>query len=278
MLHSTLSRFQGALCGSVIAPTFLNQLVIFQAKSLIESGTLDLSNLKSLEKLTISQIAVASLPVILFFHENPQLLTEKLTAIVTQINKPAETLQELLIWGKALALALQEKLQPQNLIAQLLESKTQTKLEQQLQQIQTYLEQDLSLHQVVSKLSRVQGQEQTALALAIYCFAFTADDFNLATSRASLINYQPEITASLTGILSGVYNSYQGIPLKLRLSGQQDSQVQISSTIARQLYASWCGITEFGLTSWQQSTRAIAATGLIQPRTQLKIISQQNSW
>lgn len=278
MLYSTLSRFQGAICGSTISLTFLNQLVIFQAKSLIESGTLDLNNIKSLEKLTTSQIAIASLPLILFFHESPQLLTEKLTAIVTQINKPAETLQELLIWGKALALALQEKLQPQNLIAQLLQSNTQTKLEQQLEQIQTYLEQDLSLHQVVGKLSRRKEQEQTPLALAIYCFAFTPEDFNLATSRANLSNYQREITVSLTGILAGVYNGYHGIPLKLRLSLEQDSQGQISNTIARQLYASWCGITEFGSTSGQQSTQAIATTGLIQGRTQLKIISQQNSW
>lgn len=278
MLYSTLSRFQGAICGSTISPSFLNQLVIFQAKSLIESGRLDLDNIKSLEKLTTSQIAIASLPLILFFHESPQLLTEKLTAIVTQINKPAETLQELLIWGKALALALQEKLQPQNLIAQLLQSKTQTKLEQQLEQVQTYLEQDLSLHQVVSKLSRVKEQEQTALALAIYCFAFTPEDFHLATSRANLSNYQREITVTLTGILAGVHNGYHGIPLKLRLSLEQDYKGQISTTIARQLYASWCGITEFGLTGWQKPTQAIAITGLIQPRTQLKIISQQNSW
>jgi hypothetical protein len=278
MLYSTLSRFQGAICGSTISPSFLNQLVIFQAKSLIESGTLDFNNIKSLEKLTTSQIAIASLPLILFFHESPQLLTEKLTAIVTQINKPAETLQELLIWGKALALALQEKLQPQNLIAQLLQSNTETKLEQQLEQVQTYLEQDLSLHQVVGKLSRRKEQEQTALALAIYCFAFTPEDFNLATSRASLGNYQRETTVTLTGILAGVYNGYHGIPLKLRLSLEQDYKGQISTTIARQLYASWCGITEFGSTGWQKPTQAIAITGLIQPRTQLKIISQQNSW
>ncbi len=277
MLYSTLSRFRGAIWGSLTGAsgksTRLSELVISQSKNLIESGALTTDQVQSLADLTISQMAVATIPLILFSHESTQLLTSKLTKIVTKLEQPAETLAELLIWGKIISLALTEKLQPQNLIKQILTTQQSTGLTEQLEKVQSYLEQDMSLHQVVYRLSRSK-QPQTAIALAIYCFLFSPSDFSLCTKRAAQSTYQPEITQTLTAILAGVYNGYHNIPLQLRLSLPQNPQLQISITIATQLYASWCGITPTGLASEQPVTLAIAKPGLIQPREQLKIISQ----
>ncbi|TVQ47845.1 MAG: ADP-ribosylglycohydrolase family protein [Gloeocapsa sp. DLM2.Bin57] len=279
MLYSTLSRFQGAIWGSlnITQSDILSELMIKQTKNLIESGDLNIKQMEGLANLTISQMAVATLPVLLFFHDSPQLLTNKLTAIITKLNQTTETLQELLTWSKAISLALTEQLEPQDLLKQLLQENSQTKLTEQLEQVQSYLEQNLSLNQVVNKLSRLK-QPETAIALAIYCFLFTPQDFNLAINRAKQSKYQPEITQALTGALTGVYNGYHNIPLQLRLSLQQNHQQRISITIASQLYASWCGITPTGLANWQQTSQTIAQPGLIQPRKQLKIISQQQTW
>lgn len=281
MLYSTLSRFQGALWGSLGTTlgksTVLNELVISQTKNLIESGELTPKQIKSLANLTTSQMAVATLPLILFCHESPQLLRAKLNEIVTKLELPTETLLELLIWGKAISLALTEKLQPETLIKQLLATQQPTQLTEQLEKVQSYLEQNISLHQVLYRLSRLK-QQQTAIAIAIYCFLFTPQDFSLATKRAAQSTYQPEITQTLTGILAGVYKGYHNIPLKLRLFLSQNPQQQIRITLATQLYASWCGITPTAIASKQTSTQAIAKPGLIQHREQLKIISQQETW
>ncbi|ELR98920.1 ADP-ribosylglycohydrolase family protein [Gloeocapsa sp. PCC 73106] len=276
MLCSTLSRFQGGIWGLLI-PQHLSQLpeernlvnflAILQAKTLIESGNLDSIESKVTKNLTTSQLALANLPLILLFHDSPQLLKEKLTETVDKLNKPTETLKELLIWGKAIALGMRGKLEPQQLSEALLQENSQTILEQQIELIASYLKQDYSLTQVIYQLSRRRQPEQTPIALALYCFLFTPTDLASGITRAYYGGYQAEITSALTGVLGGVYNGYQSVPLKLRLG--------TSPSIANQLYTAWCGATP--IVSGILLTQAIAISGSLQKRSQLQIISQVDS-
>lgn len=286
MLCSTLSRFQGGICGSLIPESLMtlpedqenlncsaNTLAIFWSKSLIESDDSNLTNYRSLENLTTSEMAIASLPLILFGHESSQLLTEKLTLL----KQSPETLTELLIWGKAIALAMRGTFTPVELLEELLKEKTQTKLEQQLEQIINYLKQNYSLTQVVQQLSRRKEPQETAMAIALYCFAYTPTDFALGINRAIYSGYQPAITSALTGALIGVYNGYQNIPLSLRINLDRHCTWQTSRKIAGKLYARWCGVAQPVSESWFSSAPAIAQAASLQTRPQLKIISQRDS-
>jgi len=290
MRKSTLNRFQGAICGSLIALdynqfhkpeirlSYLGETMLWQAQSLIYSGELDLSVIENIDKITTGKMAVIILPLILYCHEDNQLLTDKLTKTLDKLNQPPDMLKELLIWAKAIALAFREKQQVQELIPQLLSTNSQTKLEQQLRQVHSYWQQNNSLRQITVKLSSLKQTEQIPLSLALYCFAVGGGDFTITVTRAGLTNYQPELTIALTGALLGVYKGYQSIPLQLRLSLQKYAKIQEATAIANKLYASWCGVTQTSLSQWLKPIQAIAAPGLIQSRSQLNIISQKNQW
>jgi hypothetical protein len=283
-MHSLLNRFQGAICGSLLAEklagveygSFASQLGIEQAQSLIKFGDINLDYYLELENPSSSEIALASLPLILFFHENNQLLTDQLSKIGANLPNSAEILPEVLLWSKAIALALTENLIPSQLIAQLLTSNNSPLVAQQLQEIHSCLEQDLSLKTVVTKLSRQKQPINRAIALALYCFAFSPQDFSISITRARLSGYHSPVTSALTAALAGAYNGYQNIPLTMRLSISQDPQLQNTNNIAKQLFSAWCGVYKPMNHPTLPNHQSVASSNIIQRRCELKLISQVN--
>ncbi len=302
MRYSLLSRFQGTLLGAALGEIYASQyqqqksvassplkleeslgvnlgvypwysISLLYAQSLIRCGKLDLEAWKKQKSLLSSKIgtascseaAIAMLPVALFLHENEAKLRDELVLASSLWQPASPTPSSVLAVGYALALALKEKLHPTTLIPQTLAylKDSQTPFGQQLEQVQSFLENGSGLEQVVSQLFKVAQPSTTPVVLAFYCFLSTPEDFRLSVTRAIRTAYQPQITAALTGALSGVYNSLNGIPLGWRSSKRSDSGEILQ--VAAHLLAVWSGVYD---TTTTQSTKetAVAAPRVIQPR------------
>lgn len=223
---------------------------------------------------TSSEVAVATLPIAIFFHDNLLLLRKHLLQASTLWLSQSQEPLGILAMGLAIALALTEKLNPTTLIPQILVDLgiSQTPLVQQLEQVQTLLKQGADLETTITQLRREQVEQSklgdcpdTAIALAFYCFLQDPEDFRLAVTRAVRSGYQPHLTATLTGALSGIYNSMIGIPVGWRIAANQFKASGKRRQLADYLFAIWSGVCDISLAGqWQIS--AVAAPGVIQPR------------
>lgn len=291
MRYSLLSRFQGALLGSAverfsIARTTSNPLQLIEnpspwsdmqycaAESLIECGNLNPADwlerirrrrqevLSLQHAVSSSEVALATLPIALYFHEDIDLLQSHLLEAATLWQAPDESTAILLAWGVAIALALGEKLDSRSILSQL-----STELTETLQHLQHLINQGVGLVQIPRQLNT----PATPLLLALYCFAATPEDFPLCVARALQIGDSAQTTAALVGALAGGYSSLNGIPLPWRNVPHSESLKRQ----AAQLFASWSGA--YRPRRKIPDDRAIAAAGTIQPRSRLRIISQRPS-
>jgi hypothetical protein len=189
-------------------------------------------------------------------------------------------LQGLLLWGRFIALALTEKLHPENFFSLTLDSDPKTPLTENLCLVHEYIKEAKPLQQLVFQLSQQEDDNSAfapwacheAIVYALYCFASTPNDFLLSIRRASKCP-TPLLTVSLTGALAGGYNGVNGIPLSWRLAAQKIPLFQDSQQAAKLMFNHWVGIYE---PSQLQISPAIAcyATGVMQARSSLKIVSQ----
>lgn len=293
MRYSLLSRFRGALLGSlvgellgnnkgifpsrllfrypqaqdnksVVAPSTIAQLNWSQIatcgiESLIHCGRLDLedwqlhaSKVESLALLkntaSSSEAALATLPIALFFHDEPSKLRQQLQQATAHWHQTEQD-QGVLAVGYAIALALTEKLN-HTLIDQIINllGNPQTLLGQQLQQVKDLIYKGASLDIAVSQLqkeAKLQGAKacpDTAIALAFYCFLSTPEDFRLSLRRASRISHQPQLISALTGAIAGAYNSNIGIPVGWRLGANQINITTQRLQLAEEMFAVWSGV------------------------------------
>ncbi|MGB3204861.1 MAG: ADP-ribosylglycohydrolase family protein [Crinalium sp.] len=306
MKYSLLNRFRGALLGSVLGEMkgsqYLEQnclellpvklgaeiatnieiknqlpwsyLAVSCAQSLISCGRLDLEDLVKHsyyvlpEKISAScsEVAIATLPVGLFFHENEVTLQQKLTIAASVLMRDCDNSLGVLAVGYAIAQALTEKLHPISLIPQILTylDDAETPFTQQLSIVQTQLAQGAALEKVVNQLCRNGCHSTTPIALALYCFLSTPQDFRLSLLRALRTNYHPQTTAALTGALSGAYNSLLGIPLGWRIAWNYHNKLEVIQ-LAESLLAVWSGVYDLS-TNYDCDRVAIAAPRVIQPR------------
>ncbi len=253
MRYSLLHRFQGSICGSAIAEKLVSQ---------------------SPEKLSdTNQIILDILPITIFFHDHPYGLREELESLWAP---PLPPLEDALIWGEAIALALREKLDMRRFITQVLKfyRTDSSPLPDQLRQIEIFLKQATPLTQVVSQLSRQGMKSQTAIALAIYCFASTPEDFHLSVLRATQTGAIASLTTPLTAALSGAYNSFQGIPIAWRLTFEKEEMGRQCYDSASHLFTRWAGVYPTSEHLLSPSV-AVASVRVMQPRSSLQLISQK---
>ncbi|HAA33420.1 MAG TPA: ADP-ribosylglycohydrolase family protein [Cyanobacteria bacterium UBA8553] len=263
-----------------------SQIATCGAESLIRHGRLDVedwvlqvgrvhSPLLLLKTAASShQAAIATLPMALFFHEDQVKLRQQLLQAAAVWQQDSEAFEGVLAVAYAIALALTEKLDVATLIPQTLAylGTSQTPLVQQLEQVQTILQQGGALDTTLTQLRRdaqrrgnPSGCPNTSIALAFYCFLNTPEDFRLCVTRAALTRYQPQITTALTGALCGVYNSLTGIPVGWRLAATQTLAGVQRLQLADDLLAVWSGVYEVPATD-QFPRLAVAAPHVIQPR------------
>jgi hypothetical protein len=284
--YSLLHRFQGGLFGSLAGETLFgntpqklsrgSEIAVSAIARTMASGKLSIDNWERPSDFCEGEIAVAMLPALLFFHDNYGLCQEHLQDLAASWGLKNETVEDVLIWGEAIALALREKLVPQQLLTHINHRyrAAQTPLIEQLARIQTFLEQATPLAQVVSQMTRQKKSESTAIALAFYCFACTPEDFRLCLMRATKMGKQAATIAALTGALAGVYNSASGIPIAWRVAIKKDpiGQQLVRGAIA--LFAIWSGAYRLDNSNLLPEA-AIASPLAMQPRPSLKIISQE---
>ena len=304
MRYSLLSRFRGVLLGSVLGdalttrvqcssllpgiqqPDWYN-IINYQSSEWtdkLERVCLMMNESSQLEQPTWQQkswssgeSAYLALPIILFYHENHNLLRQQLGRIARYWQWSAEVLEDVLIWGYIVALILKEKLDTKNIIEQLLVGvgAKQTILFQQLRQLESWLSENLSLEQVVKKLS-TQNREWS-IPLSLYCFRSTPENFYLSISRATQDRARAKITAMLTGALAGGHNGIMGIPTAWRKLSYQNLSYREIDRQGKILFDNWSGVYSKGqkLDEDRIKRKAIAAPGTIQTRSSVLVISQQ---
>jgi hypothetical protein len=152
---------------------------------------------------------------------------------------------------------------------------SESTLTAKLEQVQTLLQQKASLETAVRQLTQTSKpsyspqptvpnhfdpENWTALALGFYCFLSTPEDYSLTVLRSLQTRYHPEITAAISGALSGAYQGLIAIPLKWRLEFQdpsigplthpeiENNYVKINPTqgellqLSQNLFALWSGV------------------------------------
>lgn len=222
-----------------------------------------------------SGIATA-LPIGLFFHENLSKLRleiDKLT--MAKVIQPSCQGQALVV-ALAIAIAVSAPQPPITLIAQLSSVNFgQPFLQQQLTQVHHLLSESAGLDRVFNQLV-VTSMDETqaidaAIAIAVYCFLSTIEDFRLSVLRAMQMAHLAQLATMLTGALAGAYNGKMGIPavwplapaaLPLSLYQQTDT---LAAQLAEPLWATWSGSYHPGQLSCELPN-VVAAPGLLRRR------------
>jgi len=237
-------------------------LALHGAESLIQEGDLDLadwhqrleqvnlSHLLPTENLSCSEVAVATLPIALFYHEMDGKLQQNLYRVAQQWLRTSEPNDGVLIVGTAIAQSLQGRLNPATAIAQMVRilDASGSSFIAQLAQVQTLVDEGAGIEQARAQLvqpdAALSGSTpiasgstpiasgstpiasgstpiatgSTPIAIALYCFLSTPEALQLSVLRAARIGYQPTITCALTGALSGSWNGANAIPLGWQLN------------------------------------------------------------
>ena len=238
MRYSPISRFRGSLLGALLGENLatggiqshssldLGRMAVLGTESLIALGRLDLNDwiarqqqeslhLAPTDDISI-KIILATLPVALFFHENPIKLRQNLLHVLKIWEDDPVVRDGTLAVGYAIALALTEKLNPLNLIPQTISflGETPTSIPKKLLTVQNLLEQGAGLSRAQAEFAKEEKFSNT-IAMAFYCFLSTLEDFRLAVLRATHNgNFKVQhATGAITGALSGAYNGTGGIPV-----------------------------------------------------------------
>jgi hypothetical protein len=307
MRYSSLSRWQGGLIGSVVGESlvhhskinridrklwqknltsvFLTKSTITESKNTVIEKLINCGQLKARDwqeiidrqksNLLLGDFILITLPIAFYYHESLSLLKKQLEFVFTCWQNSTTLLEEVWILYEAIALGLQEKIQPQPLQQMLdFSSVLTTPVKEKLELLQTAIDRGTGLERVIFNLDRRNSDKfnevestHNAIALALYCFACTPEDFTLAVTRALRTKYRTSLTAAFTGTISGIYNGISSIPGDRHRSSETTIQAQL-------LFASWAGVNNLN-NSQMLEKQAIAASSLIQPRPCLKIISQK---
>jgi hypothetical protein len=273
---SLLNRFQGCLYGSILAPkTEDSEGVIFSHTSVLlemieilgHSSSISLEKWQDLSQTNPREFPVALIPLALFRHDYLTSLQIELTLLIqNQLLSPDDALA-LFCWGHVLSLIVREKFPSQNKVefcfASLQVFTQGTVLEEYLIGIKQAIQQGYSLERVVQTLG--SSNLSSAIALSLYFFLDTPEQFYLSLNRAALMN-SPWIL-SFTGALAGAYHGFTGIPLILRLT---QTDLTFSERI-RQFWSQWSGVLSENTLPF---STAIASPLVIQRRPNFPLISQ----
>ncbi|MCC0178002.1 hypothetical protein I4641_13540 [Waterburya agarophytonicola K14] len=233
------------------------------------------------------------LPIILFAEDNKYICKGIITQCHFKSDQTSQLKEYLLIWSYILTLVLNNKFQfkepnVSKSIDLLLgggEIKT-TSLVEKLEMVSQAWSNGLSLRQLSDQLRQPINKDRDevetasiAIALSWFCFASTPRNFMLSVKRASHINSRLSVpTAILTATISGAYNGVAGIPRSWRETSNSDRVEEETKNTIKQLFQTWLGI-HHSLESkdlfCNPEIHAVAMPKIIQPRQNLKIISQK---
>jgi hypothetical protein len=284
MKVSLFNRFQGCLYGSILTPQTEDSEAVFFLHSSILLETIDIlgySDSISLEKwqcLTQNnprEFSLALIPLSLFRHDYLTSLQSELALLSeNQLLSPDDALA-LFCWGHVLSLILREKLPSKNKVEFCLSSLQAfiqgTVLEKDLIGIKQAIQKGYSLDRVTQNLE--SSNLSSAIALSLYFFLDTPEQFDLSLKRAALINYP--LVLSFTGALAGAYHGFTGIPLAWRFV---PTELAFPDRI-RQFWGQWSGVLPENTlpfsTAIAERHCVIASPLVIQRRPNVPLISQE---
>lgn len=269
MGYSISSRFRSTILGAAIGEIIgrsgkYNQddsqivdLIVLGVRTLIKTGRFDVEEWRNAflgESISPGHAIVTILPIALFYHENEIKLRQNVQLALLAIGQEQpESRDGALAVGYVVAKSLQTKLNSAELISQTIAflGDPQTQIAQKLNQVRTLLEQNAGLERTISVLGKL-NEPSSQIALALYCFLSTLEEFHISTKRAARGSPQPQITSAITAALSGAYNSIAGIPVTLQmLLGSDNKSVEegIITTaemlrLSDALVAVWSGVYE----------------------------------
>ena len=229
------------------------------------------------------------LPLIILYGDNWSLLREIVRKCYSKLGNLSNSLEleaDILLWSYLVISILSGGFESDNLNFALLVEQTseqilkdvsveKTALTTQLEMVATAVERGESLQQLSDKLLNWGTGGQTAIALSYYCFITTTSDFQLSVERASNSNSKiAGLATVLTATLSGAYNGIAGIPINWKKMAEGNLVYQSASQTILELFRAWLGIhpARDELES-NLEIQAFAASGLIQSRKSLRIIS-----
>ena len=171
-------------------------LAMYGADSLIQGGGLDLADwhqrleqmnfspLPTLERLSCGEVAVATLPIALFYHEADGKLRQNLSQVAQQWLKSSESSDGVLIVGTAIAQSLQGALEPATAIAQIVRllDVSESPFRSQLGQVETLVKAGAGIEQVRAQLVQSDAalSGSIPIAIALYCFLSTQSALQLS--------------------------------------------------------------------------------------------------
>ena len=296
MRYCLANRFRGNWLGSIIGEALASdqhksarlKIVQYQPEPWLEARRCLTPNSRADQKYQIQpqlksdyanayptdRLVVLLLPLILFYFDNQNLLRQIVTKSNPWYSISPEALQDVLTWGNIIALIFREKINVKHLIKQIrlsIKAKNAA-LIKKLIIVEEALMTGKTLTQLIKDLSPLEQNHQIPLALSLYCFGCTPEDFNLAVSLAASTGELALTTAALTGAIAGSYNGLTGIPINWRIWGCQNQDYQQAMEQATNLFDDWSGVYNLSLDS--NNFNVVAVPQTIQPRPQLKIISQ----
>ena len=312
MIYGACEQFQGVWLGSIAsvlaqriddweqtqkwlaARSRVAKAIIQASKSEVESLKRDRYGDTNNQEVEVEETnlfksntaALVLLPLIIFSEGDRHCLTEAIANQPEQSLITAANQEEILLWSYLLSLALNCKFEPQALnIRQAVKQALiglrlkETALVEKLEKLVICWEKGFSLHQLAEKLLEGGNLTQTAIVLSYYCFATTPQDFKISVKRAD--NLDPKVaylTVILTATLSGAYNGVAGIPRSWRAIANQNHTYQKEQQTAAKLLKTWLGIysLENNQLKYDRELHAVALANTIQPRLNLKIISQKS--
>ncbi len=243
MYYSLFSRFQGCLLGAALGEGLDSQMmgsrvVVEVAEALLRSHRWEEENtLPTLpflpgEMVTDGGLAIATLPMMLFFHDDLALQQRHLRQAIQVWGGNLEQAARVLLFGYAIAQILKAQLQPSTFLAQAQAylrisgdgSAEIMALLEELRQLDRMQQQGMALKTVAANLSTHRSQKSglghptatNSPLLALYAFLSTPDAFHLSLARSvqggDRSGLLGTLTGALAGALSGAYNSSAGIP------------------------------------------------------------------
>ncbi len=245
------------------APLLWSAAAISQGERLAQMGQrvvepellTDLPN--PLVKKSAGALAIATLPIALFYYDNLPQQRDSLAAAVAAWGGDERTADAVIVFGYAIAQATQEQLVPCHFIAQIL-TYLHVSLPESASRSADLMGSLEALKSLTSTSSEVQSgiealrlQAETnplfiEIAIALYCFLQTPDSMSLGLNNAIRLGIQPDIVGALTGALAGAYISEIGIPAAWR-SGLKPSSIafelpQRVQQLSARLVLAWSGV------------------------------------
>lgn len=238
---------------------------------------------------------MSTLPIVLFYHEDWQQLRhilEQTPHILEQTAsawKSSLPITRILTIAYTIALALRERLHLDTLIPRLITDlelyDRDPQLMQQLNQVQTWVQQRLGSSLVRSQVQAppLDSANSIAVAVALYGFLSTPANFQLSLLRTAQILPQPQVACAIVGALSGSYNGIAGIPLEWRRAFNSirfpapadalDNALLAEAELLQQadlLWATWSGADHPADWLKRSLPPTIASPHLIRPRHRFK--------